>query len=108
MTFVAVKTVNSYSHLKKLAQNIESNGTRYITESLQQLLALPGNTKGGSIPLLLTSCLTGLDWSVLQIKTKMSFVIKLILNPTGGQWYSNTSHISIPWDYLHQQTADET
>ncbi len=27
----------------------------------------PGNTKGGSIALLLTSCLTGLDQSVLQI-----------------------------------------
>ncbi len=29
----------------------------------------PGNTKGASV--LLTSCLTGLDWSVLQIKTKI-------------------------------------
>jgi hypothetical protein len=28
------------------------------------------NTKGGSITVLLTSCLTGLDYSVLQIKTK--------------------------------------
>jgi hypothetical protein len=30
----------------------------------------PGNTKGGSITVPLTSCLTGLDSSVLQIKTK--------------------------------------
>jgi hypothetical protein len=30
-----------------------------------------GNTKGGSITVLLTSCLTGLDQSVLQIKTKI-------------------------------------
>jgi hypothetical protein len=30
-----------------------------------------GNTKGGSITVPLTSCLTGLDYSVLQIKTKM-------------------------------------
>jgi hypothetical protein len=29
-----------------------------------------GNTKGGSITVPLTSCLTGLDKSVLQIKTK--------------------------------------
>jgi hypothetical protein len=29
-----------------------------------------GNTKGGSITVLLTSCLTGLDLSVLQLKTK--------------------------------------
>ncbi len=32
---------------------------------------LPGNTKGGSITVQLTSCLTGLDLSVLQIKTKI-------------------------------------
>ncbi len=31
---------------------------------------MPGNTKGGSITVPLTSCLTGLDLSVLQIKTK--------------------------------------
>jgi len=30
-----------------------------------------GNTKGGCITVPLTSCLTGLDHSVLQIKTKM-------------------------------------
>ncbi len=32
----------------------------------------PGNTKGESIIVPLTSCLTGLDWSVLQIKTKIA------------------------------------
>ncbi len=31
----------------------------------------PGNTKGGSITVPLTSCLTGLDQSVLQIKMKI-------------------------------------
>ncbi len=30
-----------------------------------------GNTKGGSITVPLTSCLIGLDWSVLQIKPKI-------------------------------------
>jgi hypothetical protein len=30
-----------------------------------------GNTKGGNITVQLTSCLTGLDWSVLQIKIKI-------------------------------------
>ncbi len=30
-----------------------------------------GNTKGGSITVRLTSCLTGLDLSVFQIKTKI-------------------------------------
>ncbi len=32
---------------------------------------LPGNTKGGSITVPLTSCLTGLDEPVLEIKTKI-------------------------------------
>ncbi len=31
----------------------------------------PGNTKGGSITVPLTSCLTRLDLSVLQIKTEI-------------------------------------
>ncbi len=30
-----------------------------------------GNTKGGSITVSLTSCLTGLDQSVLQMQTKI-------------------------------------
>jgi hypothetical protein len=33
--------------------------------------AKPGNTKGGSITVPLTSCVTGLDLSVLQLKTKI-------------------------------------
>jgi hypothetical protein len=33
-------------------------------------LVIAGNTKGGSIPVPLTSCLTDLDLSVLQIKNK--------------------------------------
>ncbi len=32
---------------------------------------MAGNTKGGSITVLLTSCLAGLDYPVLQIKTKI-------------------------------------
>jgi hypothetical protein len=39
--------------------------------STPMLRALAGNTKGGSITVSLTSCLTGLDESVLQIKTKI-------------------------------------
>ncbi len=37
-----------------------------------------GNTKVGSVTVPLTSCLTGLDKSVLQIKQKLSVVIHLI------------------------------
>jgi hypothetical protein len=40
--------------------------------SLSVRIPLPGNIKGRrSITVPLTSCLTGLDWSVLQIKTKL-------------------------------------
>ncbi len=35
------------------------------------MFTVPCNTKGGSITVLLTSCLTGLGQSVLQIKTKI-------------------------------------
>ncbi len=38
---------------------------------INRLTDIPGNTKGGSITVLLTSCLTGLDQCVLQIKTKI-------------------------------------
>ena len=34
-------------------------------------MGMPGNTKVGSITVPLTSCLTSLDLSVLQIKTKI-------------------------------------
>ncbi len=43
--------------------------SKFITLSQKHLK--PGNTKGGSITVHLTSCLTSLDWSVLQIKTKI-------------------------------------
>ncbi len=44
----------------------------YYTPLERPARAKPGNTKGGSITVQLTSCLTGLDWSVLQIKTKIA------------------------------------
>ncbi len=52
-----------------------SEQTRYepfIALSIENV-ALPfsGNTKGGSITVPLTPCLTGLDLSVLQMKTKI-------------------------------------
>ncbi len=42
-----------------------------INQLLVSALVLAGNTKGGSVTVPLTSCLTGLDQSVLQIKTKI-------------------------------------
>ncbi len=48
-------------------------GTHTKSISLFSLLLniMTGNTKGGSITVPLTSCWTGLDSSVLQIKTKI-------------------------------------
>jgi hypothetical protein len=43
----------------------------HTSELVNSLYANPGNTKGGSITVPLTSCLTGLHMSVLQIKTKI-------------------------------------
>ncbi len=50
----------------------------------------PENTKGGSITVPLTSCLTGSESAVWQL-TIFVFICK-----TGGQWYSDTSPFSIP------------
>jgi hypothetical protein len=44
---------------------------KYISISEVISLSYTWNTKGGSITVPLTSCLTGLDWSVLQIKAKI-------------------------------------
>ena len=63
------------------------------------LIILTGNTKGGSITVPLTSCLTGLDKSVLQIKNKncqLSYSW-FQTSQTGGQWYSDTYPFSILW-----------
>ncbi len=43
----------------------------HIPTYLEKLLVTSGNTKGGSITVPLTSCLTSLDYYVLQIKTKI-------------------------------------
>jgi hypothetical protein len=63
-----------------------------------------GNTKGGSITVPLTSCLTGLESAVWQL-TIFCFYLQNRLIPTsqrGGQRYSDTSPFSIPWYiYIH-------
>jgi len=57
-----------------------------------------GNTKGGSITVQSTSCLTSLDYSVLQIKTKKSQLSynSIQTNQTGGQHYNNASPLVFP------------
>jgi hypothetical protein len=46
---------------------------------------IPGSTKGGSIIVELTSCLTGLNQSVLQIKTKLFSSHKADSKPVGQE-----------------------
>jgi len=57
----------------------------------------PGNTKGGSITVPLTSCLTGLTGMTTD---NFCFYLQNRLiqtSQTGGHWYSDTSPFSIPW-----------
>jgi hypothetical protein len=59
----------------------------------------PGNTKGGSIIVQLTSCLTGLE-SAVWLQTNFCFYLQNRLiqtSHTGGQQYSDTSPFRIPW-----------
>ncbi len=71
----------------------------------QLCLLLPGNTKGGIIIVLLTSCLTGLECMTTD---DFCFYLKNRLiqtSQTGGLQYSNTSPFSIPCychGYLYQ------
>ncbi len=59
----------------------------------------PGNTKGGSITVPLTSCLTGLESAVCQLPIFCFYFRNRLIQTiqTGGQWYSDTSPFSIPW-----------
>ena len=58
-----------------------------------------GYTKGGSITVLLTSCLTGLESAVWQLAIFCFYLQNRLIqtSQTGGQWYSDTSPFSIPW-----------
>jgi hypothetical protein len=63
------------------------------------LLAWSGNTKGGSITAPLTSCLTGLDESVLQMITKSVSCHTANSKPVKQEVNSTMilPHLSIPW-----------
>ncbi len=58
-----------------------------------------GNTKGGSITVPLTSCLTGLDLTVLQIKTKIVSCHATDSKPVKQEINGRVIHplFSIPW-----------
>jgi hypothetical protein len=66
-----------------------------------------GNTKGGSITVLLTSCLTGLESAVWQLTTFCFYWQNRLIQTSqiGGQRYSDTSPFSIPWFYSIQRTS---
>ncbi len=58
----------------------------------------PGNTKGGSITVLLTSRLTGFGLVRFANNSKncqLSYS-RFLTSQTGGQWYSDTAPFSIP------------
>jgi hypothetical protein len=59
--------------------------------------ARAGNTKGGSITVPLTPCLTGLDLSVLQINKNCQLSHSWFqTSQSGGQWYSDTPPLVFP------------
>jgi hypothetical protein len=60
---------------------------------------MTGNTKGGSITVPLTSCLTGLDMSVLQTKTKIVTCHTANSKPVKQEVNGTVMHppFSIPW-----------
>ncbi len=66
---------------------------------LRSLWDAAGNSKGGSITVPFTSCLTGLESAVWQLNY-LGFDLQNRLIQTsqiGGQWYNDTSPFSIPW-----------
>jgi hypothetical protein len=66
-----------------------------------------GNTKGGSITVPLTSCLTGLELAVWQLT--IFVLLTKQTNPnqsTGGQMYSDTSPFSIPCERAQYEKRD--
>jgi len=54
---------------------------------------LPGKTKGGSIIVPLTSCLTGFESAVWATDNFYFYLQNRLFQTcqTGGQWYSDTS-----------------
>ncbi len=58
----------------------------------------PGNTKGGSITVPLTSCLTGLESALWQLTIFCIYLQNRLLQTSkaAGQRYSDTSPFSIP------------
>ena len=60
-----------FQSFSKMFDGVKLIRRKYISISEVISLSYTRNTKGGSITVPLTSCLTDLDWSVLQIKAKI-------------------------------------
>ncbi len=97
-TTCLVCPIRTVSGCSKKAKNMALlAGTPQNLSNLDSLkISIGRNTKGGSITVLLTSCLTGLDKSALQIKTKIVSCHTAACCQTGGQPYSDTSPFSVP------------
>jgi hypothetical protein len=97
---VTVKKKTTLSIMTLDANADCSNSVHYAECSCSECsYAESGNTEGGSITVPLTSCLTGLDLSVLQIINKNCQLSCswFRTSQTGGQWLSDTSPFRIPW-----------
>jgi hypothetical protein len=68
----------------------------HIPTYIEKWLVTSGNTKGGIITIPLTSCLTSLDYYVLQIKTKIVSCHTADTKPV-QQEVNGTSPFSFPW-----------
>jgi len=75
--------------------------THSVMLSIVILSVVSGNTKGGSITVPLTSCLTGFGLVCFTNKNKNCQLpySQFQTKQTGGQQYSDTSPSSIPWLY---------
>ncbi len=101
------QSLKRYNLWITLARGLAYNSWQHATSCLHNLRQWI--LKGGSITVPLTSCLTGLDWSVLQIKTKILCSYSWFqTSQTGGQWYSNSSPFSIPCLRQWQTSANRT
>ncbi len=94
-----VKLFSLYNLLQLCSDHFPSHLCQANVSIRMLILARPGNTKGGSITVPLTSCLTGLDQSVLQIKTKNvschtadSKPVKQEVNGT-VMWYASKNNL---------------
>jgi hypothetical protein len=92
----------SVLQIKTKIVNCHTADSKPVKQEVNGTVILPPLVfPGGSITVLLTSCLAGLDNSVLQIKTKIvsCHTADSKTSQTEGQRYSDTSPLNIPCLY---------